>query len=33
MALDVLRFEDGRLVEMTAFPPELFGAFGLEETL
>jgi RNA polymerase sigma-70 factor (ECF subfamily) len=33
MALDVLRFEDGRLVEMTAFPPELFGAFGLPPTL
>ena len=25
MALDVLRFEDGRLVEMTAFAPELFA--------
>jgi RNA polymerase sigma-70 factor, ECF subfamily len=33
MALDVLRFEDGRLVEMTAFPPELFPAFGLPLTL
>jgi RNA polymerase sigma-70 factor, ECF subfamily len=33
MALDVLRFEAGRLVEMTAFPPELFPAFGLPLTL
>jgi RNA polymerase sigma-70 factor, ECF subfamily len=33
MALDVLRFEGGRLVEMTAFPPELFSAFGLPLTL
>jgi RNA polymerase sigma-70 factor, ECF subfamily len=33
MALDVLRFEDGRLVEMTAFPPDLFPAFGLPLTL
>jgi RNA polymerase sigma-70 factor, ECF subfamily len=33
MALDVLRFEDGRLAEMTAFVPELFPAFGLPLTL
>jgi RNA polymerase sigma-70 factor (ECF subfamily) len=33
MAIDVLRFEAGRLVEMTAFPPELFPAFGLPLTL
>jgi RNA polymerase sigma-70 factor, ECF subfamily len=33
MALDVLRFERGRLVEMTAFSPELFPAFGLPPTL
>jgi RNA polymerase sigma-70 factor (ECF subfamily) len=33
MALDVLRFEGGRLVEMTAFPPELFPPFGLPLTL
>ncbi len=33
MALDVLRFEDGRLAEMTAFPPDLFPAFGLPLTL
>jgi RNA polymerase sigma-70 factor, ECF subfamily len=33
MALDVLRFEVGRLVEMTAFTPELFPAFGLPLTL
>jgi RNA polymerase sigma-70 factor, ECF subfamily len=33
MALDVLRFEGGRLVEMTAFVPELFPAFGLPLTL
>jgi RNA polymerase sigma-70 factor, ECF subfamily len=33
MALDVLRFENGRLVEMTAFPPDMFPAFGLPLTL
>ena len=33
MALDVLRFQDGRIVEMTAFSPELFAAFGLPPTL
>jgi RNA polymerase sigma-70 factor (ECF subfamily) len=33
MALDVLRFEDGRLAEMTAFTPDLFPAFGLPLTL
>jgi RNA polymerase sigma-70 factor (ECF subfamily) len=33
MALDVLRFESGLLIEMTAFPPELFPAFGLPLTL
>ena len=33
MALDVLRFQDGHIVEMTAFSPELFGAFGLPPTL
>jgi RNA polymerase sigma-70 factor, ECF subfamily len=33
MALDVLRFEHGRLVDITAFPPELFPAFGLPPTL
>jgi RNA polymerase sigma-70 factor (ECF subfamily) len=33
MALDVLRFEGGGLVEMTAFVPELFPAFGLPLTL
>ena len=33
LALDVLRFEEGRLVEMTAFPPELFPAFGLPPAL
>jgi RNA polymerase sigma-70 factor, ECF subfamily len=33
MALDVLRFEGGRLVEMTAFEPHLFAAFGLPPTL
>jgi RNA polymerase sigma-70 factor, ECF subfamily len=33
MALDVLRFDAGRLVEMTAFTPELFPAFGLPLTL
>jgi RNA polymerase sigma-70 factor (ECF subfamily) len=33
MALDVLRFEGGRLVEMTAFEPQLFAAFGLAPVL
>ena len=33
LALDVLRFEGGRLVEMTAFEPELFAAFGLPPEL
>lgn len=33
LALDVLRFEHGQLVEMTAFTPELFAAFGLPPTL
>jgi RNA polymerase sigma-70 factor, ECF subfamily len=31
-ALDVLRVEDGRVVEITAFPPDLFPAFGLPAT-
>jgi RNA polymerase sigma-70 factor, ECF subfamily len=29
MALDVLRFERGQVVELTAFDPKLFEAFGL----
>jgi RNA polymerase sigma-70 factor, ECF subfamily len=29
MALDVLRFEGGRVAELTAFDPKLFEAFGL----
>jgi RNA polymerase sigma-70 factor, ECF subfamily len=33
LALDVLRFEHGRLAEVTAFSPELFPAFGLPPTL
>jgi RNA polymerase sigma-70 factor (ECF subfamily) len=33
LALDVLRFEQGRLAEITAFLPELFPAFGLPLTL
>jgi RNA polymerase sigma-70 factor, ECF subfamily len=33
LALDVLRFENGRLVEVTAFSPVLFPAFGLAPTL
>jgi RNA polymerase sigma-70 factor, ECF subfamily len=32
MALDVLRFDGGRVADMTAFPPELFPAFGLPLT-
>src|SRR5262245_44740990 len=31
--LDVLRIEDGEIVEMTPFGPSLFPAFGLPETL
>jgi RNA polymerase sigma-70 factor (ECF subfamily) len=31
--LDVLRVEDGKVVEITAFVPELFPAFGLPLTL
>jgi RNA polymerase sigma-70 factor (ECF subfamily) len=31
--LDVLRVEDGQVAEVTAFVPELFGAFGLPLTL
>jgi RNA polymerase sigma-70 factor (ECF subfamily) len=31
--LDVLRIEDGKVVEITAFVPELFPAFGLPLTL
>ena len=31
--VDVLRMEEGRIVEITAFEPHLFAAFGLPETL
>ncbi|MFJ9371201.1 RNA polymerase subunit sigma-70 [Nocardia sp. NPDC101769] len=31
--LNVLRVEDGRIVEITAFQPEVFDAFGLPATL
>ena len=33
LALDVLRIEEGRIVEVTAFGPEVFPAFGLPATL
>jgi RNA polymerase sigma-70 factor, ECF subfamily len=33
LALDVIRIEDGMIAEITTFPPELFPAFGLPETL
>jgi RNA polymerase sigma-70 factor, ECF subfamily len=33
LALDVLRFEDGKLAEISVFRGELFGAFGLPLTL
>jgi RNA polymerase sigma-70 factor (ECF subfamily) len=33
LSLDVLRFEDGRLAEITTFEPALFTYFGLPETL
>ena len=32
-ALDVLRIEDGKIAELTAFAPEVFPAFGLPPTL
>jgi RNA polymerase sigma-70 factor, ECF subfamily len=32
-AIDVLRVEDGKVVEITAFPADLFPAFGLPATL
>ena len=31
--LDVIRIEDGLVAEITTFGPELFGAFGLPETV
>jgi RNA polymerase sigma-70 factor (ECF subfamily) len=31
--LDVLRVEEGKIVEITAFEPPLFEAFGLPLTL
>ena len=33
LSLDVLRFENGALVEITTFEPQLFAAFGLPEIL
>lgn len=33
MSLDVLRFEDGQLAEITTFEPHLFPAFGLPDTI
>ncbi|HEX6653975.1 MAG TPA: RNA polymerase subunit sigma-70 [Thermoleophilaceae bacterium] len=33
VSLDVLRFQDGRLAEITTFEPRLFPAFGLPEKL
>ncbi|MGH3094325.1 MAG: sigma-70 family RNA polymerase sigma factor [Gaiellaceae bacterium] len=33
LALDVLRIENGKVVEITAFVPDLFPAFGLPPTL
>jgi RNA polymerase sigma-70 factor (ECF subfamily) len=32
-SIDVLRVEDGKVVEITAFAAELFPAFGLPATL
>jgi RNA polymerase sigma-70 factor, ECF subfamily len=32
-AIDVLRVEDGKIVDITAFPADLFPAFGLPATL
>ena len=33
LALDVLRVEEGKVVEIVAFPADLFPAFGLPPTL
>ncbi len=33
LAIDVLRIEDGKVVEITGFAPHLFPAFGLPPTL
>jgi RNA polymerase sigma-70 factor (ECF subfamily) len=33
LALDVLRIADGKIADITTFPPKLFGAFGLSPTL
>jgi len=33
LAVDVLRVEDGKLVEITTFESSLFPAFGLPPTL
>jgi RNA polymerase sigma-70 factor (ECF subfamily) len=33
LALDVLRIADGKIADITTFPPELFAAFGLPPTL
>ena len=33
LALEVLRVHDGRIAELTDFPPHLFGAFGLPAAL
>ena len=33
LALDVLRFDDGRVAEIVVFGPDVFGAFGLPATM
>lgn len=33
VSLDVLRIEDGEIVEITTFEPALFRNFGLPQTL
>jgi RNA polymerase sigma-70 factor (ECF subfamily) len=33
LALEVLRLEDGQIAEITDFPAQLFGAFGLSAAL
>jgi RNA polymerase sigma-70 factor (ECF subfamily) len=33
MALDVLRIEEGRIADIVTFPPEVFSAFDLPQTL
>jgi hypothetical protein len=33
MSVNVLAVREGKVVEIVAFPPEVFGAFGLPHSL